>query len=111
MNNENIVKKAFNGSNVLPSDNEGNNYECRNDSFSSSIDDSNQETSSYNNSLLNEIFLKDQIGTCASMLIAKLYCKPGHPRRMIQEYVEDITDVLSTSFSLLSADISAIFQS
>lgn len=44
------------------------------------------------------------------MLLGKLYNKPGRPRKMIQEYVEDITDFLSTNLSLLTAHISTILQ-
>lgn len=109
VNDENISEKEFNSSNILPSD-ELKNDEYRNNNFSSCTDDSTQETDSHDECPVNETFLKDQIRNCTSMLIAKLYSEPGRPRKMIQEYVENITHFLSISLSLLSADISAILQ-
>lgn len=105
--NENVYERS---SNVLFSVNEFNNFKCKNDNFFLCIDDSTQEISSNNKSILNKNFLEDQIKNCASMLIAKLYSKPRRSRKMIQEYVEDITDLLSTSVSQLSVDISTILQ-
>lgn len=82
-----------------------------NDNFSSSTHGSNPEVSSLDTFSVSEASLDDQIKTYASSFICRMYSKSSLSRKIVQEYIEDTSDFLSTSISKLSHDIVAELKS